>query len=157
MRRVVVIGVGNAYRRDDAAGLAVVRRLREAVPPGTVVVEAEADPMLILEHCAGAEAAVVIDAVSSGGPPGTVYRLDAGGAPLPERLFGTTSTHALSVGEVVELARALGTLPPRVTVFGIEGRAFEAGEGLSPEVAAAVERVAAEITAEAAAMAVGPT
>ncbi|HET6947234.1 MAG TPA: hydrogenase maturation protease [bacterium] len=156
MKRVVVVGVGNAYRRDDAAGLAVVRRLREAVPPGTVVVEAEADPMLILEHCAGAEAAVVIDAVSSGGRPGTVYRLDAGGAPLPERLFGTTSTHAFSVGEVVELARALGTLPPRVTVFGIEGRAFEAGEGLSPEVAAAVERVAAEITAEAA-MAVGPT
>jgi hydrogenase maturation protease len=145
-----VVGVGNAFRRDDGAGLAVARRVRAAAPPGTVVVEAEADPMLILERCAGAAAAVVVDAVYSGGRPGTVYRLDAGTEALPARLFGATSTHALSVGEVVELARALGTLPPRVIVYGIEGGTFEAGEGLSPEVAAAVEAVAARVTADAA-------
>jgi hydrogenase maturation protease len=149
MRRVVVVGVGTAFRRDDAAGLAVARRLRAAAP-GAIVVEAEADPMLILERCTGADTAVIIDAVSSGGRPGTVYRLDAGSGVLPQRLFGATSTHALSVAEVVELARALGMLPPRVIVYGIEGRTFEAGEGLSPEVAAAVDAVAARVAADTA-------
>jgi Ni,Fe-hydrogenase maturation factor len=33
-RVVVVIGVGNEYRRDDGAGLAVVTSLRDRVPPG---------------------------------------------------------------------------------------------------------------------------
>jgi len=31
---MMVIGVGNEFRRDDGAGLAVVARLRDRVPPG---------------------------------------------------------------------------------------------------------------------------
>jgi hydrogenase maturation protease len=58
------------------------------------------------------------------------------------------STHAFGVGEAIELARALGRLPRRVLVYGVEGREFAAGEGLSPAVAAAVEPLVAELLEE---------
>jgi len=40
---------------------------------------------------------------------------------------------------------ALDQLPPRLIVYGIEGKDFTSGEGLSPEVAAAVEEAAQDI------------
>lgn len=134
---MTVIGVGNPWRRDDAAGLVAARRL------GGRELE---DVAALVEALGEAEEAVVLDAVSSGAEPGTVHRFEAGEAPLPARLFAA-STHVLGVGEAVELARALGKLPARVTVYGIEGGDFAAGEGLSPEVERAVDEVVAEVEA----------
>jgi len=51
------------------------------------------------------------------------------------------SSHVLSLSEALELARALGVLPPRTVVLGLEGRRFGSGEGLSPEVAQSAEKV----------------
>jgi hydrogenase maturation protease len=87
--RRVVIGIGNAYRGDDAAGL----------------------------------------------------------APLPAGVF-RSSTHAFGVGDAVELARALGRLPRRVVVYGVEGAGFESGAPLSPAVAAAVDDVVSRLEEE---------
>ena len=144
---VRVVGVGNRWRRDDAAGLAVAERLRDTLPAGVEVVEREGEPAALIEAWEGADAVWVIDAVSSGSPPGTVHRVEAGGTPLPASLF-RASTHALGLADAVELARALGRLPAELVVLGIEGCNLEAGEGISPEVAAAVERVAATVRQE---------
>jgi hydrogenase maturation protease len=145
--RTVVLGIGNAYRRDDGAGLAVAGRLRGRVPDDVAVVECEQEPTRMLDAWDGAEHAVVVDACASGAPPGTVHRFDAAVESVPERVF-RSSTHAFGVGDAVELARALGRLPAHVVVYGIEGADFAAGEGLSAEVAAAVEKVARTIAAE---------
>jgi hydrogenase maturation protease len=138
-RGVVVIGVGNAARGDDAAGLVVARRVGGR--------EHEGDPLALLEAWEGAATAVVIDAVRSGAVPGTVHRFEAGDAALPARLRSSTSTHAVGLAEAIELARALDRLPPRLIVYGIEGERFTAGAELSPAVAAAVEVVAAAVVA----------
>ena len=84
----------------------------------------------------GADEIVLVDAVSSGAPPGTVHSFDASAEPLPAVLFGASSTHALGLAEAVELARSLGRLPGRVLVYGVEGGTFAYGKGLSPEVEA---------------------
>ena len=64
------------------------------------------------------------------------------------REFFRFSTHAFGLAEAVELARALGRLPPRLIVYGIEGKSFEAGVGLSPEVGAAVQEVVERVLGE---------
>ena len=74
-------------------------------------------------------------------------RLPADEQPLPPELQ-RSSTHLLGVAEAVELARALGRLPARTVVYGIEGASFDTGAALSPEAAAAVEVVAAAIRRE---------
>ncbi len=78
-----------------------------------------------------------------------MHRLDAGESELPTELF-RASTHHVGLAEAVELARALGRLPARVIVYGIEGESFEVGEELAPAVAAAVEPVAEAVRTEVA-------
>jgi hydrogenase maturation protease len=146
-RRVVVVGVGNAYRGDDGVGLAAAGRVRGRVADTVDVLVCEAEPSRLIEAWEGADAAVVVDAVSSGAAPGTLHRHDASVEALPSRAF-RSSTHAFGLGEAIELARALGTLPARVVVLGVEGGDFTAGRGLSPPVAAAVERVAEAVLDE---------
>jgi hydrogenase maturation protease len=57
-------------------------------------------------------------------------------------------THAFSVAEVVEMARTLGHLPQRLIVYGIEGKDFESGLGLSPDIETAAEEAAFRVKAE---------
>ncbi len=88
----------------------------------------------------GAAWVMLVDAVRSGAPPGTIHRLDALAASLPSGFFHY-STHAFSVAEAVELARSLDQLPLHLVVYGIEGTNFAAGVELSPAVEQAVEAV----------------
>ena len=140
----VVVCVGNTYRGDDGAGLAVAARLRDRVADGVAVLECEQEPTRLLDAWRDADVALVVDACSSGAPPGTVHRYDASRDRLPARVF-RSSTHTFGVGEAIEVARALGQLPEQVVVYGIEGSAFVAGVGLSSAVQAAVEDVASEL------------
>ena len=104
-----------------------------------------------METWKGADAVILIDAVNSGSPPGTIHRLDPIGNPLPAEMF-QSSTHAFSLRQAIEMARALNDLPPSVIVFGIEGQNFRAGTELSPEVSEAlpelVRRVEEEVVAQ---------
>jgi hydrogenase maturation protease len=79
-----------------------------------------------------------------------------GTRPLPA-LFSRVSTHAFGVAEAIELARALGQLPPALVVYGVEGATFEAGAGLSAAVAAAVPQVVAQVRQELLALTDGST
>jgi len=140
------VGIGNPMRGDDAAGLLVAARLRELSPPGLRVLELQGEPVDLIDAFSGAGTVVVADAVSSGAEPGFLHRFDAGAAPLPARSAGP-STHALGLPEAVELARALGRLPQRLIVLGIEGVRFDTGSEPLPEVARAAAGVAEEIAA----------
>jgi hydrogenase maturation protease len=144
---ITVIGVGNDFRRDDAAGLEVARRVRAAAPAGVQVVEHDGEPAGLLEAWDGADVAYVVDAVRGTDGPGAVHRVEVGSDPLLHR-EPRDSTHALSLGEAVALGRVLGRLPGRLVLVGVEGGDFAAGQGLGREVAAAVEAVADEIVRE---------
>jgi hydrogenase maturation protease len=141
---ILVIGVGNTYRRDDAAGLQIVRQLQAEDLPGARIVEASGEGIALMELWKGVESVILVDAVSSRAVPGTVHELDARKEPIPTGFFHY-STHAFSVAEAIELAWALGQLPPEVVIYGVEGACFEAGEGLSRAVEAAVPEVARRI------------
>jgi hydrogenase maturation protease len=145
--KVVVVGVGNAVRGDDAAGLAVAERVRARAPHGVDVVQCEQEPTRLLDAWAGADLALVVDASLSGTEPGTVQRFDATADAVPARTF-RSSTHAFGIGDAVELGRALGRLPEQVIVFGIEGEDFGLGSGLSDRVAGAVDEVAETVLNE---------
>ncbi len=141
--RVRVVGLGNALRGDDAVGLAVARRLRELLPDADVI-EGSGEPAALLDALGdGAREVAIVDAVSSGAAPGVVHRFDASRSALP--LAASATTHGLGLAEAIELGRALGRLPARLVVYGIEGQGYETGAPLSPAVARAAEEVAAEL------------
>lgn len=136
----LIIGIGNQYRRDDAVGLLIAHALKEQKLPHTRICEASGEGAALMEAWRGAEMVILIDAVLSGAPPGTIHELDAHAQPIPSNFF-SYSTHAFSVGEAIELARILNYLPPRLLLIGIEGKDFAYGMGLSPEVDEALARV----------------
>jgi hydrogenase maturation protease len=141
---VTVIGIGNRFRHDDAAGLEVARRVRQRVDGDVRVVELEGEPLDALDAWAAADEVIVADAVAGAGEVGAVHLLDASEEPIPAP-FHAKGTHTFSLADVVELARAIDRLPRSLLVYGIEGGDFSTGEGLSEPVARAVEDSAAEI------------
>jgi len=136
--RLVVIGVGNAYRGDDAAGLIAVRRLRNRLGDCVVCREENGEGTALMEAWQEAHTVILIDATRSGTPPGTLHRFDVVAQSLPTTLL-CSSTHAFGVAEAIELARALGQLPARFLVYGIEGKTFAVGCELSAEAEKAVD------------------
>jgi hydrogenase maturation protease len=143
----LVIGLGNPLAGDDAAGLLVVRSLKDRLPDTVVAIEHEGEPTTLLDVWAGAELVIVVDAVKGRSPPGTIHRLDASKGPLPASLVAY-STHAFDLAAVIELARELRRVPRRLIVIGIEARSFEAGDVLDAKVAAALEPAAAAVLEE---------
>lgn len=135
-RTTLVIGVGNEFRRDDAVGLLIARELERCAPPGVTVTEQSGEGAALIDCWKGVPSVLIVDAVSSGGVPGTVYQFDARKDRIPSQFFHY-STHAFSVAEAIELARKLRWLPPRIVLYGIEGESFAPGLGLSPRVEAA--------------------
>jgi hydrogenase maturation protease len=107
----------------------------------------EEEPTRLIDSFGGADIAFVVDAVSTTAPAGTVHRWDASEAPVPSREL-RSSTHALGIGEALELARALGRLPSRTVVFGVEGTDFVAREGMTPAVAEGVALAATRLLEE---------
>lgn len=144
--RVRVIAVGNAWRRDDGAGLVVGERVRAATSDVNVDLW-EGEPTSLVDAFEGAGWVVIVDAVSTGAPPGTIYRFDLGHGPVPEP-FRARGTHAVSIGAAIELARVLGRLPGRLVLYGIEGADFTSGSGLSPAVERAIGAVSDQIVSE---------
>ncbi len=133
----LIIGIGNEYRGDDAAGLIVARRLKARLADSVIVLEQSGDGAALIEAWRGAQTVTIIDATMSGAAPGTIHRFDATVQPIPAVSFHG-STHAFSLAEAIELACALCQLPSRLVVYGIEGKNFAAGVGLSAEVETAV-------------------
>jgi hydrogenase maturation protease len=155
-RRVLVVGLGNDLRGDDGAGLAVARALRSGGAGAAIAVEeAQGEPLDLIDRFATCAAVVIVDAMRSGAEPGALLRFDASTDALPRGFERPGSTHAIALGDVLEIARALGRLPPRVVVYAVEGRCFDTGAALSGAVAAAVPGVAGAIRAEAGALAAG--
>jgi hydrogenase maturation protease len=143
-RRAVVIGVGNEFRRDDAAGPAVVALLAGQVPADVTLVVNDGEPARMIEAWAGAPLAIVVDAVrAEPAAPGRLHRLILDHTAIgPD---GPVSSHGLGLDDAVGLGRALGRMPGRLIVHAVEAGDLSQGTGLTPAVAAVIDTLAAAV------------
>lgn len=139
--RPLVIGAGNPDRGDDGVGPAVARLLRESGSGAADVVAVRGEATGLLDLFTDRDHVIIVDACVANTAAGEILRYEAAAQPLPADIQ-TPSTHGFGVAAAIELARALGQLPRRVTVLAIVCADFTAGAGLSPAVAAAAERTA---------------
>jgi len=143
LMHIVVIGYGNPYRGDEAAGLVLAGIVPRYLPNFADIRSITADGTALLDAWRGADALILVDSVQSGSTPGTVHRFRnlkdlASG-------FRFASCHTFGLVEAVTLAATLRLIPARVIVYGIEAAQFDESAGLSNEVAEAVLRTASEI------------
>jgi hydrogenase maturation protease len=145
----LVIGLGSPDRGDDGVGPEVARVL-EGLRLKGIRIAAHEDPTALIHLWAEADVVVVVDAVMSGGTPGSVMvrEVGEGSEALPASTWAETGrggTHAFGLATAVELARTLGRLPARVILVGIEAGSFDHGEGLTAPVAAAIPEAVSTI------------
>ena len=141
---VLVIGVGNAFRRDDDVGQRVAQAIGALNLPAVKTCTVAGEGADLINLWRDVPAVILVDAAASGAPPGTVHRLDADERMVSPVIY-ECSSHAYGVADAIELSRLLGQLPPRLVVYGIEGKDFTMGQGLSGEVEQAIPLVVAQI------------
>ena len=134
--RVLVAGIGNIFFGDDAFGPAVLSRLAREPMAGTRYEDFGIRGMhLAYELLAGYGAAVLVDAVSRGGAPGTLYVIE----PSEPVVATEADAHRMDLGSVFGFVRLLGGVAPPITIVGCEPERLDEGADLSETVARAVD------------------
>lgn len=136
--KTLVAGIGNVLLRDDGFGVEVVRRLQEtALPPDVHLKDFGVRGLdLAYEGLEAYDSVVLVDALSRGASPGTLFVLLPGAGPLE----ATDSDHGHGTGSaaVLRIARELGARLERVHVVACEPERVDEGIELSPAVECAV-------------------
>ena len=149
----LIIGLGNPLLRDDAVGLHVARQVRAALGDredveDVEVVEEACGGLRLMERMVGFDRAILIDAIRSGRPPGTVLTLD----PREMRTQHSASAHDVNLPTALALGRRTGARLPaddRLSVIAVEADDVETfGETMTDPVEAAVPRAAERVLAE---------
>lgn len=135
--RLVILGIGNPLRKDDAVGVEIVRALKGRVPKKVRLIECQTTP----ENFAGRikrlkpSHILMIDAAHFSAKAGEVRLFP------PEKISGVAlSTHAMPLHMLVEVLQS--NLEVKVALLGVEPKSVEFGEGLTPETQKAVARIA---------------
>ena len=146
---ILVIGLGNPLVTDDSVGLRVAAELRSRLAgrPDVEVTEDYWGGLRLMEQMVGYDRAIVIDAICSGAPPGTIHHLSTGDIPTQR----SASSHDMTLPTALRLGRQAGLrLPPdeAILLVGIEADdILNFGETCTPAVAAAVPRAVADVLA----------
>lgn len=137
--RVLVAGIGNIFLGDDAFGVEVARRLA-LLPLGDQVRVLDVGTRslhLVYELLDGGyDTAILVDAVSRGGSPGTIYVLEPNGA---HDIAAAVDAHSVRPEHVLAMLRVIGGTVGRTLIVGCEPERIDGAHGLSEPVAGAVE------------------
>ena len=132
---VLVIGIGNDFRRDDGVGLVVAAEIANRRLPGVRVMTAIGEPASILEAWSGVPLVVAVDAaMGEGSTPGRIRRWTSGDDDQP----AVVSSHALGLPQTYALGQAVAQMPQKLVVFTVDIEDIGHGDTLTPGVAAVV-------------------
>jgi hydrogenase maturation protease len=143
----LILGLGNPLVTDDSVGLRVAAELKTRLA-GCGDVEVAEDywgGLRLMERMAGYDRAVVIDAIQTGAPAGTIHRLAVGDIPTQR----SASSHDVNLPTALALGRQAGIKLPEdsdILLVGVEASdILTFGEACTPAVAAAIPRAVEEV------------
>ena len=154
--RVLVLGIGNLVMTDDGIGVRVVQLIAERYrfPEHVTVLDGGTLGLDLLPRIEDAQRLLIIDAVETGAPPGTLVRLS--GEEIPLALETKISPHQMGLKDLLTVASLLG-YPPRETVlWGVQPESIEMALRLSAPVEAQLEPLTGKVLEELAAWGVQP-
>lgn len=148
---ILVLGIGQSLRGDDAVGLETVRLWQSQCPLSAARVKVELSEMpgiALLDSLVEMDAAILVDAVRYVSPVGTVIRL--GSDELASFTPESASSHGWGVAETLHLGYSLypWLTKCKITLFGIVGRDFGLGAGLTTGVQLAMLKVVGMVETE---------
>jgi hydrogenase maturation protease len=148
MAATLVLGIGNLVMGDDGIGVRVVQELatRYRFPSGVTILDGGTLGLDLLPHLEGVDRLLIIDAVATGGEPGTLVRLT--GEEIPVVFATKLSPHQMGLQDLLAVARLLGHEPREMVLWGVQPATIEMAMELSPAVAAQFEPLIGQSVAE---------
>jgi hydrogenase maturation protease len=149
---LLVLGLGNVICRDDGVGVAAVLRLLELYrpSPGVRVLDGGTLGLALLPTLEAADTVLIVDAIRSEGPPGSLVRLE--GDEVAHAAQNRLSVHQVGVSDLIGAARWQGSLPGRLILLGLVPESMELGLERTPAVEAALPDLVDAVRAECAAL-----
>jgi hydrogenase maturation protease len=135
----LVLGVGNLLLSDDGVGIHTIQRLQEVaqLPEEVQVLDGGTMGLDLLYYLEGVSHLLIVDAMETGGPPGTLTRI--AGEQVPAYLSLKISPHEIGLPDMLLAAKLRDLYPEEVVVWGVQPETIEVGLDLSPPVAAQVD------------------
>jgi hydrogenase maturation protease len=146
---LLVLGLGNPLCGDDGAGVAAVARLaaRRSAPRGAQVLDGGTLGLALLPHLQSARRAILVDAVRTGDPPGTIVRLE--GDDVARAAAHKLSPHQVGVADLLDGALLSGRRPDPIVLVGIVPAQLELGTMRSRAVERGIDALVEAVAAEA--------
>ena len=135
--RTVVLGLGNLVHRDDGVGVRAVQALQcdARVPSDVLLLDGGTQGLALLPHISGVPLLMVLDAIDTAQPQGTLMRFD--GAALAG-LPGKASVHQLGFADLMVALHLLDKQPGEIVILGVQPGSTDWGTELSPAVQSAI-------------------
>jgi hydrogenase maturation protease len=154
--KILVLGIGNLVMTDDGIGVRVVQSIEERFrfPDQVTVLDGGTLGLDLLPRIEAAERLLIVDALETGAPPGTLVRLS--GAQIPEALEARLSPHQIGLQELLSVASLLGHSPGETVLWGVQPESIQMALRLSASVAAQLEPLVGKVLEELAAWGVRP-
>jgi len=147
-RRVAVLGVGNLLLGDEGVGVRCVERLERdhTLPGGIACLDGGTSTHELLADLEDLDLLIIVDALESGAAPGSLLRLE--GAAIPSAFSNKLSPHQHGINDLLATLKLLGRAPEHVVLLGVEPQRIGLSMELSPAVAAAMDRLCAQVVKE---------
>ena len=136
---ILVLGIGNLIMTDDGVGVRVVHLLQERYrfPESVRVMDGGTLGLDLLHYLEGVRRLLVVDAVETGGPPGTLVRLTGDEINIAFRT--KLSPHQMGLQDLLLVAELQGFAPEEMVLLGVQPGEIEMGTELTPALTRQVE------------------
>lgn len=143
-----MLGIGNTLMNDDAAGVLVVQALADKFefPVELTILDGGTLGLDILPYLEGVARLLVVDAVETAEPVGTIIRMT--GDEIPLALATKVSPHQMGLKDLLLVADLQGYAPQEMVLWGVQPGSIEMDIELSPEVAEAVDILQVKVLEE---------
>ena len=129
----LILGIGNILLKDEGVGVHVVRRMKDLLLPDNVeVLDGGTAGLDLVDFIADCKKLIVIDAVTTGGKPGTIYRLTEENLNIGPKAI--MSFHEIDFLDALHMSEVTGNKPEEIVVIGVEPKDMSSGTELSPEI-----------------------
>lgn len=130
-----ILAIGSPYG-DDRLGWEIAKRLPDFLSADITIQALDRPGLSILSYLSNTSLVLLIDAIHSGTPPGTIHWLTGDDIPKTD---SPASSHNIGISEVYQLGKVLNILPQQLHFCGIEmDPNWHSQEALSPSALSAI-------------------
>jgi len=145
---LLVLGLGNVLLGDDGLGAAAIARIERnyRIPPGVHLEDGGTLGLSLLGLLAESDCVILVDAVRTDSPPGTLVRID--GEDVMDAVRERLSPHQVGVADLLDAARLIDCYPATVTLLGLVPEAIDLSIVRSSSVEARLDELVEAVVRE---------